>query len=72
MMAADIAPALGRRGFGFEHLVMHDARQWEAIFSDAKSRAERGRAAQLPEFRGYDWDPCGDPSRPGKHSAGWT
>ncbi len=22
------------------------------------SRAERGRAAQLPEFRGYDWDPA--------------
>ena len=57
MMAADIAPALGRRAFGFEHLVMHDARQWKAIFSDAKSRAEQGRATQLPEFRGYDWDP---------------
>ncbi|MGY8860970.1 MAG: bifunctional 23S rRNA (guanine(2069)-N(7))-methyltransferase RlmK/23S rRNA (guanine(2445)-N(2))-methyltransferase RlmL, partial [Pseudomonadales bacterium] len=58
MMSADIAPGLGRKGFGFEHLLMHDAPQWGAIFSDAKSRAERGRAAQLPEIRGYDWDPA--------------
>ena len=58
MMSADIAPVLGRKGFGFEHLLMHDAPQWRAIISDAKSRAERGRAAQLPEFRGYDWDPA--------------
>ena len=58
MMSANIAPGLGRKGFGFEHLLMHDAPQWGAIFSDAKSRAERGRAAQLPEFRGYDWDPA--------------
>ena len=57
MMSADIAPGLVRKGFGFEHLLMHDARQWAAIFSDAKSRGQRGRAAQLPEFRGYDWDP---------------
>ena len=58
MMSADIAPGLGRKGFGFEHLLMHDGPQWAAIFSDAKSRAERGRAAQLPEIRGYDWDPA--------------
>ncbi len=58
MMAADIAPGLGRKRFGFEHLLMHDAVQWQTILSDAASRAERGRAAQLPEFRGYDWDPA--------------
>lgn len=58
MMSADIAPGLGRKGFGFEHLLMHDARQWSAILSDAKSRAQQGRASQLPEFRGYDWDPA--------------
>lgn len=58
MMAADIAPGLGRQRFGFEHLLTHDATQWQAIFSDARSRAERGRAAQLPEIRGYDWDPA--------------
>ncbi len=58
MMSADIAPGLGRKAFGFEHLLTHDAPQWAAIVSDARSRAERGRAAQLPEFRGYDWDPA--------------
>lgn len=57
MMAADIAPGLGRKRFGFEHLLTHDDAQWQAIFSDASGRAERGRAAQLPEIRGYDWDP---------------
>ncbi|MCB1705349.1 MAG: bifunctional 23S rRNA (guanine(2069)-N(7))-methyltransferase RlmK/23S rRNA (guanine(2445)-N(2))-methyltransferase RlmL [Halioglobus sp.] len=58
MMAADIAPGLQRKRFGFEHLLIHDAAQWQAIVSDARSRAERGRAAQLPEIRGYDWDPA--------------
>ncbi|MCB1687919.1 MAG: bifunctional 23S rRNA (guanine(2069)-N(7))-methyltransferase RlmK/23S rRNA (guanine(2445)-N(2))-methyltransferase RlmL [Halioglobus sp.] len=58
MMAADIAPGLGRKRFGFEQLLVHDAPQWQAILSDARSRAERGRAAQLPEIRGYDWDPA--------------
>ena len=58
MMAADIAPGLGRKRFGFEHLLMHDPVQWQAILNDAHSRAEKGRAAQLPELRGYDWDPA--------------
>lgn len=56
MMAADIAPGLGRRRFGFEHLSLHDERQWQALVSDARGRAERGKAAQLPEIRGYDAD----------------
>ena len=58
MMSADIAPGLEREHFGFEHLLHHDAAQWQALRSDARSRAERGRSAQLPEFRGYDWDPA--------------
>jgi 23S rRNA (guanine2445-N2)-methyltransferase / 23S rRNA (guanine2069-N7)-methyltransferase len=58
MMAADIAPGLERTRFGFEHLLMHDSAQWQAILSDAKARAKKGRAAQLPEIRGYDWDPA--------------
>lgn len=57
MMVADIAPGLARKRFGFEHLREHNARQWQAILSDARGRAERGRAAQLPEIRGYDADP---------------
>lgn len=58
MMAAEIAPGLGRKRFGFEHLLLHDAKQWQALLSDARARAEKGRAAQLPEIRGYDWDPA--------------
>ena len=58
MMAADIAPGLGRTRFGFLHLLMHDPLQWQGILNDARSRAERGRAAQLPEMLGYDWDPA--------------
>jgi 23S rRNA (guanine2445-N2)-methyltransferase / 23S rRNA (guanine2069-N7)-methyltransferase len=58
MMSADIAPGLARGSFGFEHLNLHDATQWQALLADARSRAERGRSAQLPEFRGYDWDPA--------------
>ena len=57
MMAADIAPGLARQRFGFEQLRMHNAPQWQAILSDARGRAERGRAAQLPDIRGYDADP---------------
>ena len=56
MMAADMAPGLGRKRFGFEHLRLHDEAQWQAIVSDARGRAERGRAAQLPQIRGYDAD----------------
>ena len=57
MMVADIAPGLGRKRFGFEHLHSHNEQQWQAILSDARGRAERGRAAQLPQIRGYDADP---------------
>ncbi|KZX60140.1 23S rRNA (guanine(2445)-N(2))/(guanine(2069)-N(7))-methyltransferase [Halioglobus sp. HI00S01] len=57
MMAADIAPGLGRKRFGFEKLPEHNDTQWRAILADARGRAERGRAAQLPEIRGYDADP---------------
>ena len=56
MMAADIAPGLARQRFGFERLRLHDGAQWQALLSDARGRAERGRAAQLPEIRGYDAD----------------
>ena len=57
MMVADIAPALGRKRFGFEYLRGYNEQQWQAILSDARGRGERGRVAQLPEIRGYDADP---------------
>jgi len=58
MMSADIAPGLARARFGFEHLKMHDGAQWQALLSDAAARAQHGKSVQLPEFRGYDWDPA--------------
>lgn len=57
MMVADVAPALGRRQFGFESLRLHNPSQWQALLSDARGRSERGRARELPEIRGYDADP---------------
>ncbi len=57
MMAADIAPGLARRRFGFERWKGHNETQWQALLADARGRAERGRAATLPEIRGYDADP---------------
>ena len=56
MMAADIAPGLGRERFGFERWQGHNAPQWQALLTDAQARARRGRQVQLPEIRGYDAD----------------
>lgn len=56
MMAADIAPGLAREKFGFEAYKGHNRAQWQAIYAEAKARADKGRAAQLPEMRGYDAD----------------
>lgn len=57
MMIADIAPGLNREHFGFENLRLHNPSQWQALLSDARGRAERGRGRELPEIRGYDADP---------------
>ena len=57
MMAADIAPGLARRQFGFERLKDHNVAQWKALLADARGRAERGKECQLPQMRGYDADP---------------
>jgi len=57
MMSADIAPGLARERFGFEGWKGHNKTQWAAIVQDAAARAKQGRAAQLPEIRGYDADP---------------
>ncbi len=54
MMVADIAPGLQRKRWAFEKLDFHNSDQWRAILSDARGRAERGRARELPEIRGYD------------------
>lgn len=58
LMVADCAPALSRQRFAFEAWQCHDIQQWEAVLGDARSRAARGLARELPEIRGYDADPA--------------
>ena len=57
MMVADMAPGLARQRWAFENLALHNAAQWQTIHKDAETRAERGKARELPEIRGYDADP---------------
>ncbi|GAB5450029.1 MAG: bifunctional 23S rRNA (guanine(2069)-N(7))-methyltransferase RlmK/23S rRNA (guanine(2445)-N(2))-methyltransferase RlmL [Halioglobus sp.] len=57
MMAADIAPGLDVSHWGFQALRDFDVPRWQALLSDAQGRAERGRAVELPEIRGYDASP---------------
>lgn len=56
MIAADIAPGLNRRKFGFHGWSQHNADLWEGIRQDALGRCQAGLAKALPEIRGYDKD----------------
>ena len=60
MMAADIAPGLARRKFGFHAWLQHDSDQWQALREVAQVRAQaglqKGVEGKLPEIRGYDKD----------------
>lgn len=56
LMAADIAPGLGRVGFGFERWLKHDNGIWLALRDEAHERRRIGLAKELPEIRGYDAD----------------
>lgn len=56
MMAADIAPGLWRRQFGFHHWKQFDGDLWQQLTEEALQRKASGLAAALPEIRGYDKD----------------
>lgn len=56
LMAADIAPGLGRVGFGFERWLKHDNTMWQAVRDEAHERRRVGLEKELPEIRGYDAD----------------
>jgi 23S rRNA (guanine2445-N2)-methyltransferase / 23S rRNA (guanine2069-N7)-methyltransferase len=56
MMAADIAPGLNRRKFGFHGWSQHDPDLWQALRMTALERCNMGLAKELPEIRGYDKD----------------
>lgn len=55
MIAADIAPGLGRVHFAFERWPGHDESAWRTLIAEARQRRMDGLARQdLPEIRGYD------------------
>ena len=56
LIAADIAPGLTRRRFGFEDWRQHDAPVWNQLRAEAESRRVLDRLAP-GRIRGYDRDP---------------
>ncbi len=56
LMAADIAPGLGRVGFGFERWLKHNNDAWQQMRNEAHERRRVGLEKDLPEIRGYDAD----------------
>lgn len=56
MMAADIAPGLGRARFGFEHWLNHRNDIWLELREEAIERKRAGINRPHPEIRGYDAD----------------
>lgn len=57
LMAADIAPGLQRRYFGFLGWRGHDAALWQGLVAEAEARRGAGLARGLPELRGSDTNP---------------
>lgn len=57
LMAADIAPAINRQQFGFQHWRQHDARLWREVREQALARRALGLEKRLADIRGYDADP---------------
>ncbi len=55
LMAADIAPGLERRHWGFTGWKGHDTRAWAALVADARERRDRG-LDRLGPIQGYDVD----------------
>jgi 23S rRNA (guanine2445-N2)-methyltransferase / 23S rRNA (guanine2069-N7)-methyltransferase len=59
MMAADIAPGLSRRQWGFSRWLLFDAADWQPLIDDAIERKAKGLQALQEkgiECRGYDDD----------------
>ena len=55
MMAADIAPGLLRRRFGFQGWPRHEAQTWETLLQEARQRRDEG-ISKLPRIHGSDHD----------------
>jgi len=54
LMAADIAPGLFRKRFGFEYWRGHQQQLWQDLLDDAKQRQEAGLLALQSKFFGYE------------------
>lgn len=57
LMAAGVAPGLGRDIFGFLGWKGHDAESWTRLLDEARARADAGRRLLQPCFHGSDADP---------------
>ena len=56
LIAADIAPGLGRGYWGFTGWLGHEPATWEALLEETRARREVG-LERLGHIRGYDQDP---------------
>lgn len=57
LMAGDIAPALTREKFGFEHWLPHKPSVWKRLIEEAKERKEAGLSALDLKIWGFDANP---------------
>ncbi len=58
LIAADIAPGLARKRYGFEAWLEHKPRLWRELRAEAESRREAGLGRRLPPLQGTDLDPA--------------
>jgi 23S rRNA (guanine2445-N2)-methyltransferase / 23S rRNA (guanine2069-N7)-methyltransferase len=56
LMAADVAPGLQRRGYGFEAWLEHRPKVWQEVMAEAQARRDQG-LPKLPPLIGQDIDP---------------
>ncbi|MDF2182739.1 bifunctional 23S rRNA (guanine(2069)-N(7))-methyltransferase RlmK/23S rRNA (guanine(2445)-N(2))-methyltransferase RlmL [Neptuniibacter sp. CAU 1671] len=56
MMAADIAPGLSRKRFGFQGWKGHKSSVWTGLVAEAETRKAEGLARLKPLFYGFDQD----------------
>lgn len=57
LIAADVAPGLGRESFGFERWPQHDAQTWNRLLEEARGRDQRA-TGRFPPIQGFDADPA--------------
>ncbi|MEH6388371.1 MAG: bifunctional 23S rRNA (guanine(2069)-N(7))-methyltransferase RlmK/23S rRNA (guanine(2445)-N(2))-methyltransferase RlmL [Pseudomonas profundi] len=57
LMAADVAPNLQRKQWGFSNWLQHEPEQWQPVLEQAQQRATVGLAQPPLWIRGYEADP---------------